>query len=83
MQHVVGKARTAEVAKGKESVHRMTLKWKAGQDAWLDSESAGLVRDAINNGKFRASAAGLQALEAAEVCLPPLIAIIICISWIS
>jgi hypothetical protein len=40
LQHLVGKARTAEVAKGKESVHRMTLKWKAGLDAWLDSESA-------------------------------------------
>jgi hypothetical protein len=40
IQHEVGKARTAEVAKGKESLHRMTLKWKAGQDAWLDIESA-------------------------------------------
>jgi hypothetical protein len=69
MQHVVGKARSAEAAKGKGSVHRMTTKWKAGQTAWLEKESAGLLREAINHSKFKPTEEGLKALVAAEVCL--------------
>jgi hypothetical protein len=67
LQHIVGKARSAECGKGKDSVHRMTNRWKAAQDIWLDSDSALLLRDAINHGKFTPSDRGLQALEAAEV----------------
>jgi hypothetical protein len=65
MQHIVGNARSAECGKGKISVYRMTQRWKAAQDTWLDSYCA--MREAINSNKLKASVKGLKALEAAEV----------------
>jgi trans-aconitate methyltransferase len=67
MQHIVGKARSAECGKGKVSVYHMTQRWKDAQDTWFDSDSAMLLREAINSNKFKASVEGLKALEAAEV----------------
>jgi trans-aconitate methyltransferase len=67
MQHIVGKARSAECGKGKASVYQMTQRWKAAQDTWLDSDSAMLLREAITRNRFKASVEGLKAMEAAEV----------------
>jgi hypothetical protein len=67
MQHIVGKARSAEYGKDKVSVYQMTQRWKAAQEKWFDSDSASLLREAINSNKFKASVEGPKAQEAAEV----------------